>query len=113
MLKNYLNGCKAALLKQMAKMGISTISSYRGSKVFEVVGLNDEVTSLFTSKSSLFGGKSYEDIEAGLLGEGLDLAKVNEYQNMDSIFMNHAYSKNSSKTLKPSYPLMIMMDSNA
>lgn len=99
-LKNYLNGCKAALLKQMAKMGISTISSYRGSKVFEVVGLNDEVTSLFTSKSSLFGGKSYEDIEAGLLGEGLDLAKVNEYQNMDSIFMNHAYSKKFIKDIK-------------
>ena len=65
----------------MAKMGISTVSSYRGSKVFEVVGLDEEVTSLFTTKGSLFGGLSFEDLDAKLLGENLDLMKVNEYQN--------------------------------
>ena len=99
-LENYLKGCNTTLLKLMAKMGVATVSSYRGSKVFEVVGLDDEVTSLFTSKPSLFGGKSLEDIEAGLLGTGLDLAKVNEYQNMDSLFMNHAYSKKFIKEIK-------------
>ncbi len=99
-LENYLKGCNTTLLKLMAKMGVATVSSYRGSKVFEVVGLDDEMTSLFTSKPSLFGGKSLEDIEAGLLGTGLDLTKVNEYQNMDSLFMNHAYSKKFIKEVK-------------
>ena len=59
----------------MAKMGISTVSSYRGSKVFEVVGLDEEVTSLFTTKGSLFGGLSFEDLDAKLLGENLDLTE--------------------------------------
>ena len=99
-LSNYLKGCNTTLLKLMAKMGVATVSSYRGSKVFEVVGLDDEVTALFTSKPSLFGGKSLDEIEAGLLGLGLDLGKVNEYQNMDSPFMNHAYSKKFIKDIK-------------
>lgn len=97
---NYLKGCNTTLLKLMAKMGVATVSSYRGSKVFEVVGLDDEVTALFTSKPSLFGGKTLDEIEAGLLGLGLDLRKVNEYQNMDSPFMNHAYSKKFIKDIK-------------
>lgn len=99
-LSTYIKGCDAALLKLMAKMGITTIASYRGSKVFEVVGLDEEVTSLFTIKASIFGGKSFEDLDANLLGEGLDLNKVNEYQNMDSAFMNHAYSKKFIKDIK-------------
>lgn len=99
-ISNYLKGCNTTLLKLMAKMGVATVSSYRGSKVFEVVGLDDEVTALFTSKPSLFGGKSLDEIEAGLLGTGLDLAKANEYQNMDSPFMNHAYSKKFIKDIK-------------
>jgi glutamate synthase (NADPH/NADH) large chain len=32
-------------LKIMSKMGISTISSYRGAQLFEIVGLHDEVVS--------------------------------------------------------------------
>ena len=99
-LSTYIKGCDAALLKLMAKMGIATIASYRGSKVFEVVGLDEEVTSLFTTKASIFGGKSFEDLDTNLLGEGLDLNKVNEYQNMDSTFMNHAYSKKFIKDIK-------------
>ena len=99
-LTTYIKGCNEALLKVMAKMGVSTISSYRGSKVFEVVGLDEEVTSLFTMKPSIFGGKSFEDLDADIVGEILDLNKVNEYQNMDSIFMNHAYSKKFIKEVK-------------
>ncbi len=99
-LTTYIKGCDAALLKIMAKMGIATISSYRGSKVFEVVGLDEEVTSIFTTKPSIFGGNSFQKLDANLLGDGLDLNKVNEYQNMDSTFMNHAYSKKFIKDVK-------------
>lgn len=98
--QNYLLGCEITLLKMMAKMGISTVSSYRGSKVFEVVGLDDEVTSLFTSKPSLFGGQSFEEIEAGLNNKEFDLRKMNDYQNNDSIYMNHAYSKKFIQEIK-------------
>ncbi|MGL4336631.1 MAG: glutamate synthase-related protein, partial [Turicibacter sp.] len=100
-LDRYLEGCNQALLKLMAKMGVATVASYRGSKVYEVVGLDDEMTSLFTAKPSLFGGVSMDEIDASLaLENNFDLNKINEYQNMDSTFMNHAYSKGFIKDVK-------------
>lgn len=96
---NYIAGCNQALLKLMAKMGVATVDSYRGSKVFEVVGLDQEVTALFTNQPSLFGGKTFEDLDA-MMEDGVDISKANEYQNMDSVFMNHAYSKSFIKELK-------------
>src|SRR5690606_39187113 len=44
--KNYRKGINKGLMKIMSKMGISTISSYRGAQLFEIVGLSDEVTQL-------------------------------------------------------------------
>lgn len=43
---NYRNGINKGLYKIMSKMGISTIASYRCSKLFEAVGLHDEVANL-------------------------------------------------------------------
>jgi glutamate synthase domain-containing protein 2 len=40
---NYRNGINKGLYKIMSKMGISTIASYRCSKLFEAVGLHDDV----------------------------------------------------------------------
>jgi glutamate synthase (NADPH/NADH) large chain len=37
---NYRNGINKGLYKIMSKMGISTIASYRCSKLFEAVGLH-------------------------------------------------------------------------
>ena len=38
--KNYVKSINKALLKIIAKMGISTIQSYRGAQIFEAIGLN-------------------------------------------------------------------------
>ncbi len=43
---NYRNGINKGLYKIMSKMGISTIASYRCSKLFEAVGLHDDVVGL-------------------------------------------------------------------
>lgn len=43
---NYRNGINKGLYKIMSKMGISTIASYRCSKLFEAVGLHNEVANL-------------------------------------------------------------------
>ena len=64
-----------------------------------MVGLDQEVTALFTNQPSLFGGKTFEDLDA-MMEDGVDISKANEYQNMDSVFMNHAYSKSFIKELK-------------
>ena len=42
----YRKGINKGLLKIISKMGISTISSYRGSQLFEIVGLSDEIVDI-------------------------------------------------------------------
>ncbi|QDU80391.1 Ferredoxin-dependent glutamate synthase 1 [Polystyrenella longa] len=41
--KTYRTGVKKGMLKVFAKMGISTLASYKGAQIFEAVGLNSEV----------------------------------------------------------------------
>ncbi len=42
-IKTYIKAAVKGVVKTMAKMGISTIQSYRGAQIFEAVGLNTEV----------------------------------------------------------------------
>ena len=42
-LQNYTEAMERGLAKVMAKMGISTLQSYKGAQIFEAVGLADEV----------------------------------------------------------------------
>lgn len=48
--KNYIKAICKGLFKVMSKMGISTIRSYRGAKIFEAVGLSQELSDAY------FGG---------------------------------------------------------
>ena len=60
----YRKGINKGLLKIISKMGISTISSYRGSQLFEIVGLNDDVVDVcFTNTVSRIQGKSFDDLD--------------------------------------------------
>lgn len=43
---NYRKGINKGLLKILSKMGISTITSYRGAQLFEAIGLADDVVDL-------------------------------------------------------------------
>jgi glutamate synthase domain-containing protein 2/glutamate synthase domain-containing protein 1/glutamate synthase domain-containing protein 3 len=62
-LRNYLKACDKGLLKTMAKMGISTLQSYRGAQIFEAVGLDrDLVERCFTGTSSRVSGVGYDVI---------------------------------------------------
>jgi len=59
--KNYLKACDKGLLKTMAKMGISTLQSYRGAQIFEAVGLDRElVDRCFTGTASRVSGVGYD-----------------------------------------------------
>ncbi len=63
--KNYIKAVCKGLLKIMAKMGISTIRSYRGAKIFESVGLSEELLrAYFGSETSTIGGVSLDKVEA-------------------------------------------------
>ncbi|MFK7767862.1 MAG: glutamate synthase central domain-containing protein, partial [Mariniblastus sp.] len=39
----YRKGISKGMLKVLAKMGISTLASYKGARIFEAIGLNDDV----------------------------------------------------------------------
>jgi glutamate synthase (NADPH/NADH) large chain len=63
----YRKGINKGLLKIISKMGISTISSYRGSQLFEIVGLNSQIVkTCFTNTTSRIEGKSFKDIDKSL-----------------------------------------------
>ncbi len=80
-LKKVRKSINAGLLKIMSKMGIATISSYRNSKLFDVLGLSDEIVSeCFTGAHGFLSGLTYEDIEARITKAHED-AYARETQN--------------------------------
>ncbi|MGN1173300.1 MAG: glutamate synthase large subunit, partial [Muribaculaceae bacterium] len=61
--KNYIKAICKGLYKVMSKMGISTIRSYRGAKIFESVGISEELLrAYFGSSQSTIGGIRLADI---------------------------------------------------
>ena len=61
--KNYIKAICKGLYKVMSKMGISTIRSYRGAKIFEAVGVSEEVLkTYFGTPGSTIGGIRLEEI---------------------------------------------------
>ena len=62
---NYRKGINKGIYKIISKMGISTIASYRGSQLFEIVGIHKDVVDLcFTGSTCRIDGIHFDDIEA-------------------------------------------------
>ncbi len=60
---NYIKAVKKGLFKIMAKMGISTIRSYRGAKIFESIGLSESLLkTYFGTEVSTIGGIGLDKI---------------------------------------------------
>lgn len=61
--RNFRRGIRKGLFKIMSKMGISSISSYRGAQLFEIVGLHEEVVNrCFKGTVSRIQGLSFSDL---------------------------------------------------
>ena len=61
--KNYIKAVCKGLYKIMSKMGISTIRFYRGAKIFEAVGVSEEVLkAYFGTSTSTIGGVRLDEI---------------------------------------------------
>lgn len=61
--KNYVKAICAGLLKIFSKMGISTLQSYHGAQIFEVLGIDKEVVErYFCGAVSRIGGLTLDDI---------------------------------------------------
>lgn len=77
--QNYSEAMDRGIAKVMAKMGISTLQSYKGAQIFEAVGLSDEVIQkCFKGTPSRIGGVTFEVI-----------AKET-YERHNLSYMNHA-----------------------
>ncbi len=67
-LANYRQTVEKGILKIMSKMGISTVSSYRGAQIFQAIGLNSNViNTCFTGTVSPLGGIGFTDIAMEVL----------------------------------------------
>ena len=61
--KNYIKAVDKGLKKIMSKMGISTIRSYRGAKIFESIGLSEDLLRrYFGTEMSTIGGIGLKEI---------------------------------------------------
>jgi glutamate synthase (ferredoxin) len=66
--KNFIKASIKGVVKTMAKMGISTVQSYRGAQIFEAVGLHHSVIdTYFTWTPSRIGGTDLNGIATELL----------------------------------------------
>jgi len=79
----------AGLLKVLARMGVSTLASYRNSHLFEIVGLSEEVCAEFFEDAADFPGqKSLDDLlgdylrmhRAAFSGAAVELADAGLYR---------------------------------
>ncbi|MDH3441922.1 MAG: glutamate synthase large subunit, partial [Gammaproteobacteria bacterium] len=61
--RSYRRGIRKGLFKIMSKMGISSISSYRGAQLYEIVGLDDEIVArCFHGTVSRIQGATFDDL---------------------------------------------------
>jgi len=61
--KNYIKATNDGLLKVFSKMGISTLQSYQGAHIFEIIGINKSVVDkYFTGATSRIEGMGLDEI---------------------------------------------------
>ncbi|CQH49863.1 glutamate synthase large subunit [Halobacterium hubeiense] len=89
---SYLQALEDGLLKVMAKMGISTVESYQGAQIFEVVGLDSSVVDRFFSGTpNRTEGVGLDELEADVrarhaagFDDEPDVERVGEFENRTS-----------------------------
>lgn len=66
--RNYTNAVQKGLLKVFSKMGISTLQSYHGAQIFEILGLNEKVVdTCFRGSISRISGLGFDELAKEVL----------------------------------------------
>ena len=107
---NYIKAVCKGLLKIMSKMGISTIRSYRGAKIFESIGLSEDLLkTYFGTEISTIGGVGLKHLAADavkLHDEAFRPAEMNEFLPNNGLFsyrkdgILHAWNPETIATLQ-------------
>ena len=86
--ENYTKTLNKGLLKIMSKMGICTVSSYRGSELFEIIGIDEEVImSAFKYSKSRTEGIGFKAIQENL--------KIYSDESSENLGGFYKYKKNA------------------
>ncbi len=92
-LKRFRRAMGAGLMKIMSKMGISTLSSDRNSRLFDVIGLSQEIVQdCFSGTKGLLPGLGYEDIDARLTANH-QRAFTSEFEGQRNVLYKGGYYK--------------------
>ncbi len=108
----YRKGVAKGILKVMAKMGISTLQSYKGAQIFEALGLKDEIiATCFVGTASRIQGVSFDILaeetmrrhRLGFPDRGVD--RLSQLPNMGEYHWRaegekHAWSPTAISTLQ-------------
>ena len=88
--KNYIKAVDKGLKKIMSKMGISTIRSYRGAKIFESIGLSEDLLKrYFGTEISTIGGIGLKEIASDAIklhNEAFKPEEINEFLPNNGLF---------------------------
>ncbi len=105
--ENYRRGLQKGLYKILSKMGISTLASYRGSMLFEAVGLDDEVmATCFAGMASRIQGAGFAELEAQQVRLSRDAWKARKLISQGGLMKYvhgheyHAYNPDVVTTLR-------------
>ena len=103
---DYNDAVLHGIVKIASKMGISTIQSYQGSKIFEAIGISQEVTNnYFTDTVSRIGGITLDDIQKqveDLHTQAFDPLELEVDTTLDSIGTHKARSGKEEHLYNPS-----------
>ncbi len=86
----YVHALEDGLLKTMAKMGISTVESYRGAQIFEAVGLESD-----------FVAEYFEGTEIRTEGIGLDVIEEDLHPRHDAASSAEPEARTTGRVREP------------
>ncbi len=102
--KKYIKSICKGLFKIMSKMGISTIRSYRGAKIFEAIGLSEELSNAyFGGLSSRIGGIRLDEVARDATAfhdAGMEITGNGKLKMSDTLLPNnglYAFRKDGEK----------------
>ncbi|MGI9138134.1 MAG: glutamate synthase large subunit [Sediminibacterium sp.] len=89
--KNYIKAVNEGLYKVFSKMGISTLQSYQGAQIFEIIGIHkDVVNKHFTGATSRINGMGLDEIAKEILAKH-DLAFAKKSSPVDRLAEGGVY----------------------
>ena len=102
---DFSNAILSGIVKIASKMGISTIQSYQGAKIFEAIGLKQSfIDKYFTDTVSRVGGIGIEEIAedyAQMHSEAFDLLGYDSDMTLDSIGQHKSRSHGEQHLYNP------------